>query len=546
LRHRNIIGFYEYGVDGDYQYIAMEYIVGQSLEEKLSNGPLSILEALEIMEPICEGLAHAHKHQVLHRDIKPANIMLVAEAPGSQGITVKLIDFGLASFNEPRCEQKLTDAGHIVGTAAYVSPEQCLGLALDARTDIYSLGCVFHECLTGTPPFEAPHTLMLLQQHVRDLPEILQTGRAGVPECILEILDKSLAKDPAARYSNAEELLCELRTLKKKLASRSPDVGKSSERRVKHVAVRGKLGPGRMIAAFSLVAGLCLGLFWGYDHSTNKKASSGQDLHKSDRSASPRLALVEARNLMEKREYNAAAQRFEDALARAGSHPDGKAIMQTALIGLADNARMTRNYSLSVHYYSRALVAMNKMPYSVDYYRTLHDLAGTYFLLKDYERAGDLYRQSAEYNAAHPERAQGDYIGAANCYFQRGMVQKALQSYSEITKKCPAEESPWQCLGMGLCYAELHQRNAAVKYLEKARGMFLAAPNGKANGLAETDNALALQYIARGGRDKEKARLLLRETLAIDGSKLDALIQRDLEQYQVAAKELLGKEAAAF
>lgn len=149
LRHPNVVQFYAYGIWQNMPYIAMELLHGHSLQENLSrNEPMQPNEALRILIEVCEALNYAHAKGIFHRDIKPSNVIL---ADG--GGTAKLIDFGLARLVSTAPMQKLTQTGMAIGSVLYMSPEQCAGRPADARSDIYSLGCVMHHCLTGVPPF---------------------------------------------------------------------------------------------------------------------------------------------------------------------------------------------------------------------------------------------------------------------------------------------------------------------------------------------------------------------------------------------------------
>jgi serine/threonine protein kinase len=156
MHHPNVIGIYNYGLhDGVLPYYAMDLLKGTDLEKRIrSEGPLEISEAARIFVEVCAGVEYSHSKGIIHRDIKPGNIFLL-ETPGASGETVKVVDFGMVKLTHDKSQhiQSLTGVGIAVGSPHYMSPEQCMGLAVDARSDVYSLGCSLFETLTGAFPF---------------------------------------------------------------------------------------------------------------------------------------------------------------------------------------------------------------------------------------------------------------------------------------------------------------------------------------------------------------------------------------------------------
>ena len=154
LNHPNIIIIYDIGKSGHLVYMAMEYIEGRELREMLTDGkPLPIVQAIDIAAQVGEGLAYAHQHQVVHRDIKPANILITAEG------RAKIADFGIARM---RSSETRTQTGIILGSPKYISPEQVVGKRADHRSDIFSLGVILYQCLTGATPFNGEGLSALL------------------------------------------------------------------------------------------------------------------------------------------------------------------------------------------------------------------------------------------------------------------------------------------------------------------------------------------------------------------------------------------------
>ncbi|MGH7490617.1 MAG: serine/threonine protein kinase, partial [bacterium] len=168
---------------------------------------------LEIFVPICEGLAHAHAHGVIHRDLKPGNIV-VTENSGEY--VPKIVDFGIAKFDTGESEaEALTRTGEIFGTPFYMSPEQCMGETVDQRSDIYSVGCVLFETLTGTPPFPGQTALETMMRHRVDTPPTLKEASLGVafPEKLEQLVRKTLEKNPDNRYQNCQYLFGALKAV---------------------------------------------------------------------------------------------------------------------------------------------------------------------------------------------------------------------------------------------------------------------------------------------------------------------------------------------
>lgn len=209
LEHPHILQCYRFGVwQGMFPYISMEYIIGSSLSSVIADaGKVPWERVLTLGQQICAAMEHAHQHKVVHRDLKPANIMVIQ---GESGDFVKVLDFGLAKIlnDDGAVSQHLTQTGSLVGSVYYMSPEQCLGKKADLRSDIYSLGCLLYEALTGAPPLRADTPVGLIYLHVNSTPESLANHflQSELPDGLNDALMRSLAKDPADRYQSMEEL----------------------------------------------------------------------------------------------------------------------------------------------------------------------------------------------------------------------------------------------------------------------------------------------------------------------------------------------------
>ena len=202
LNHPQICTIYEIEEANDRTFIAMEFVEGQSLKEKLKEEPLDIDQAREIAIQVAEGLKEAHEKGIVHRDIKPANIMLTHKGQA------KITDFGLAKLS---WGVDLTKTSAIMGTVAYMSPEQAKGEDVDHRTDIWSLGVMLFEMLTGERPFTKGHEQALIYSILNEEPISLISLRPDVPEHLQQVVEKALEKDKNGRYRNIEDFIQELK-----------------------------------------------------------------------------------------------------------------------------------------------------------------------------------------------------------------------------------------------------------------------------------------------------------------------------------------------
>lgn len=193
LNHPNVVGVYDFGTHHDQLYLVMEFVDGWTLaQERSLRGVLDPQDAAAIAAQMAAGLSAAHRYGVVHRDVKPANAMLTAER------TVKITDFGIARFADGAAS-RLTATGKIIGTADYLAPERGLGRPAQPASDVYSLGCVLYQLLTGRPPFNGATSVAVVQQHVNAaLPPAVHL-RPEIPQPLSDYLLNLLAKDPARR-----------------------------------------------------------------------------------------------------------------------------------------------------------------------------------------------------------------------------------------------------------------------------------------------------------------------------------------------------------
>jgi eukaryotic-like serine/threonine-protein kinase len=206
LNHPNIVGVYDWGRYANTYFMAMEYVQGRTLADILkANGHVNSQQAAEIASEVAAALGFAHRNGVVHRDIKPANILI-----GANG-QVKVADFGIARAMNAPTESNLTQAGSVMGTATYFSPEQAQGAQPDPRSDLYSLGIVLYEMVAGRPPFTGENPVSIAYKQVHDNPQPLNQIVADVPKPFEAIVAKLLAKKPEIRYQTAEAVRDDLR-----------------------------------------------------------------------------------------------------------------------------------------------------------------------------------------------------------------------------------------------------------------------------------------------------------------------------------------------
>jgi eukaryotic-like serine/threonine-protein kinase len=197
LSHPNIVSIYDRGeAEGTY-YIAMEYLDGRSLKELIvSRGPAPIHVAIDYTRKILDALRFAHRNGIVHRDIKPHNVIVDPEG------RAKVTDFGIARAGT----SQMTEVGSIIGTAQYLSPEQAKGAPVDQTSDLYSVGIVLYELLTGKVPFSGDSPVEIAMKHISATPDPPSTLRPEVPEDLDMVVLRALAKTPEQRYQSAEEM----------------------------------------------------------------------------------------------------------------------------------------------------------------------------------------------------------------------------------------------------------------------------------------------------------------------------------------------------
>ncbi len=222
LDHPNIVTIHDIAESDGVHYIVMQFVEGKTFRDLLSEGPLHTENLLRLAIQMAEGLAKAHAAGIIHRDLKPENLMVTKDG------YVKILDFGLAKLlvsaapietETPTLTKEGTLAGTVMGTASYMSPEQALGKALDARTDVFSLGTVLYEMATGKRPFGGDTPAALFDEILHKTPTSPVESNPNLPDDLARIINRSLAKNPALRYPTSAEVLLELKQVDTEAAS---------------------------------------------------------------------------------------------------------------------------------------------------------------------------------------------------------------------------------------------------------------------------------------------------------------------------------------
>jgi len=220
LNHPHIVTIYSTEEADGIRFMTMELVEGQTLDELIPREGLPLARFLELALPLADALTAAHQKQITHRDLKPGNVMVAADG------RVKVLDFGLARVATAAAEHTidatravLTGEGTIVGTMPYMSPEQVEGRTLDARSDLFSLGVMFYEMLTGSRPFAGPSSAALMSAILRDVPPHVTERRSDLPEAIARLVARCLEKHPEERVQTARDVYNELRHVRKQVES---------------------------------------------------------------------------------------------------------------------------------------------------------------------------------------------------------------------------------------------------------------------------------------------------------------------------------------
>ncbi len=212
LQHPNIVTIFDYGIDAQGAYVVMELIQGETLEEVLARGPLQFEDFLLFAQQSLEAIIAAHALGLIHRDLKPGNFMITRPAADSH-FQVKILDFGLAKYLDTPEPQSIDHFNSLMGSIHYMAPEQFQRLPIDHRTDLYSLGCIFYEAVTGHPAFDGETVSELIDAHLKKIPHPMKQLRRDISPRLERWIGRLLEKDASKRPPNAAEALRTMPTL---------------------------------------------------------------------------------------------------------------------------------------------------------------------------------------------------------------------------------------------------------------------------------------------------------------------------------------------
>src|SRR4051812_22939241 len=203
--HPNVAAVFDYGESDGLVYLVMEYVDGEPLSRLLAReAPFALERAVDLARQIADGLGAAHELGIVHRDLKPDNILVTRSKSGRE--VAKVVDFGIAKAMQEGAGEALTRTGLVIGTPEFMSPEQLLGDPIDARSDLYALGCILHLMLTATPPFDAPTREQMIKRRLAEDAPHVQDLDATLPASLDRIVERLLARSPSERYGSAAEV----------------------------------------------------------------------------------------------------------------------------------------------------------------------------------------------------------------------------------------------------------------------------------------------------------------------------------------------------
>ena len=437
LDHPNICTIHEINhTEGGQFFLVLSCYEGKTLRKILEEGRLSIGQAIQIAAQLCEGLAAAHDHKIVHRDLKPENIMVL-----STGL-VKILDFGLAKLAG---QTQLTMSGTTMGTAAYMSPEQANGESVDERTDIYSVGVILYEMLTGELPFRADHPLALMYLIINQTPRSPEEINSAIPKALSDAVVRCLHKKRESRFQSAGDLREEL------LAHASGVVPHLSGERISLEKVRKQRGFGRrtVLAAvvsvvLIVVGGVVFKLLSPKSADTTLArvhlSQAHDDLQNNDLSSAKRSLLaaldadpqfVTAWSTLSAVEMKLG--RVEQAVKDARRAVDLDSNSTAALYNLAYGLEEQGNYADALRYYGRAVLI------DTEFVEAQSALGSLYVKLGEPARAIEVLQNALTKNSESPHA----YLLEKNlgkAYLRSGMVDQAIAAFERSIKLQPAQK----------------------------------------------------------------------------------------------------------
>lgn len=560
LSHPNIVAVFDYGVFDNKPYLVMDYVEGRSLEDLIAEGPVPLNRYFSLFSQAADALSHAHQKGVVHRDIKPSNIMI--EQNDLDPNCVRVVDFGIAKLvrgKKDTGEQKITGGGEVLGSAPYMSPEQCMGQEIGIASDIYSLGCVMYEALSGQPPAQGKNTLDTIYKQINDEPLPLRTVRSdlNIPQSIEAVVMKALRKDPSRRFANMYELNAALEEAFKPV--KPPKQTDEKAAVVPAVPARPpllkKLRP--LIAAAIVLPLICGLVYFSAGEGTLKAKQLEAQLALQEAAIgpnNPRLIPLLTELSNEYRSYDPAyigAIRIQERLVRLLEKSQGNSVeLSRAKLQLADmftrrsnliRAKVLREEALQVlHKYASGLpdsapekeAALKQVSQltnkvhgsnSLEYADTLTTLAQFHAKAKDWQNADTAYGDALKIRAQIFGETSDKYADALEEY--AGVLVEAhnfrkaplyLQNVLEIREKLHGKESALSARSnraLGKLYQEMGRTTEAESCLLAAIASQGAATGPESEEVAPILTDLAGVYEAQHSAKQAAAMYKLSVTI---------------------------------
>ncbi len=465
LNHPHIATIHEYGEAEDGQpYLVMELINGQTLSELLREGVLPLERVIEIVKQVTEAIAEAHRHGIVHRDIKPSNVAL------NQRNEVKVLDFGLAKNVEPNSLETRRiepDDGHsathtlegvIIGTPSYLSPEQALGLTVDKRSDLFSIGSLLYECLTGKPAFTGRTLGEIFAQVIRDDPAPPSRINPSIPPELDQITLKALAKKTEARYQTAEELLADLKTIEFNLTKTPIKRGKpigvhlrsSVAQLLAHKRARTALWILSGLTLLALLSAIWLSISGSRPH---EPAPEAKRLYQAGTDALRNGSFVTASKL------------FEQSIQADARFPLAHARLAEAWMELDYEGKATEEM-LRV---TELAPDLSRLPALDMLY--LQAIGAT--VRRNFQGAAENFEQIVR-QVPETEKTPA-YFDLGRAYERVRNTKKAAESYEEVTRRDPQAAAAF--LRLGGVYGRLQDDAKALAAFDKAEQLYNAQNN---------------------------------------------------------------------